>query len=69
MSSYKDGCTAEQIASLYAPDPQAEVFSRRLREMRIFRPSATMADVISEHVSKRSGKPMRYVNGALVAVR
>ena len=64
--AYKDTCTTEQIASLYAPDPQAEVFARRLREMRIFKPSATMADVISEHVSKRSGKAMRYVSGALV---
>ena len=64
--AYRDNLTAEQVAVLYAPDPQADAWRLRLRQMRIFNPSATMADVISEHVSKRSGKPMRYVNGALV---
>jgi hypothetical protein len=66
MNNYKSTCTPEQIASLYAPDPQAEAFRASLRELRRANPRATMADVLSEHVSKRSGVSMRYVNGSLV---
>lgn len=69
MADYRDGLTPEQIASLYTPNQNVVRIRARLAALRAVNPGATMADALGDLATERSGRRVKYADGALVDVR